>query len=63
MADQPIFQPAGDFRSVDGMLKALGVADAPHEEQRGAVRKVARLDSLRPILEPLPPELRRRGLI
>ena len=63
MTDDPLFEPAGDFLTVPNMLDALGVTDAPHDEQRAAVRRVAVLESVRPILEPLAPELRRRGLI
>lgn len=61
--DEPRFEPAGNFHSVDGMLDALGVADASHADQRAAVARVAVLASVRPILGPLLPERRRRGLV
>lgn len=61
--DEPIFQPAGDFLTVTGMLRALNVAEAPLEDQRAAVRRMVRLDSVGPVLRPLIPELRRLGLI
>jgi hypothetical protein len=62
LAEDPRFEPAGDFLTVDGMLKALGVEDAPLSRQRAAVREVAALATIRPWVDRLLPELRRRGL-
>jgi hypothetical protein len=55
--------PSGDFRSVDGVLQALGVADAALEHQRQAIATIRQRPALATLLLPLQPELRRRGLL
>lgn len=63
MNDEPRFEPAGDFLTVSGLLAALRVADASIEERRAAVHRVAGLASVRPWIDRLLPELRRRRLV
>ena len=61
--DTPQFEPAGDFLSVDGVLRSLRVARAPKARQRVAIAGVLEDPTLRPLLLELAPELRERGLI
>lgn len=62
LSDEPRFAPAGDFRSVDGMLVALQITALKPADQRDRIADLLRLESMRPVLEPLLPELKRRGL-
>lgn len=63
-ADTPGFQPAGDFGSVEGALRALGVpAGAALERKREAIAQAATVPGLHPLLQKLEPELRAAGLL
>jgi hypothetical protein len=53
----------GDWRSVDGILASLRVADASREAQRSAIAEARERPGLAALLQPLEPQLRTRGLI
>jgi hypothetical protein len=63
LSADPVFEPAGDVHTVPGLLRALRVESASVPEQRVAIRRVAALATVRPFVDRLLPELRRRRLI
>lgn len=62
-SDTPDFRFVASWDTVDGVLLALRVLDAPLDRQRAAVRGAMTISGTRSLLEPLLPELRARGLL
>lgn len=61
--DRGDFREVGNFRTVPGVLRSLGVQSRPLLEQRRAVRSVWTIPSVQRLLAPLEGELRQRGLL
>jgi hypothetical protein len=62
-ADTPHFTPVAAIDSVAGLLASLDVVDASEEDQRAAVLRASKIATLAPLIEPLIPDLQKRGLL
>lgn len=63
VGDPGDFREVGNFRTVPGVLRSLGVQGRPLLEQRKAVRSAWSIPSVQRLLLPLEGELRQRGLL